>query len=166
MKEKLRQYQQEIAGLFPEEISQAIFKWVKPENLHITLLFVGEVKDENLLDIIERTKKAAEDISPFQLNLGEVCYDNKKAPRLVWLKLAKNEQLSQIAENLGNFDFSPHITLARIRTWQWKYINPEEQPEININIEEEILVSSLDIMESVLKRSGPEYIALQKILLK
>ncbi len=48
-----------------------------------------------------------------------------------------------------------------MKTWQWKQIEPEERPdvaeEINLNFE----VDSIEVMESVLKRGGPEYTVLE-----
>ena len=58
-------------------------------------------------------------------------------------------------------EFISHITLARIKEWVWKGIEPEEQPDIEKEFALEIKVCSIDLMESRLRRSGPEYIALQ-----
>ncbi len=167
IKSQLGKLEKEIEALFPEEVSGTVFKWVKSEILHLTLLFIGEIKEEKLQDIIEIARQSVADIKPFNIKFKKVCYGSarKVPPRLIWLEIERNDLLNQISGKLGNFNFSPHITLARIRTWQWKQIDPEEQPDIEKEINLETSVDSIDIMESVLKRSAPEYVILQKILL-
>lgn len=60
-----------------------------------------------------------------------------------------------------NRAFSPHITLSRIRTWQWRQMEPEERPEVNKDISLSFEVNSIEVMESQLKRGGSEYTILE-----
>ena len=53
--------------------------------------------------------------------------------------------------------FNSHITLARIKEWEWRAIEPEERPEVNENIDAIFTVESIEVMESELKRGGPRY---------
>lgn len=62
--------------------------------------------------------------------------------------------------------FNPHITLARLNAFEWRAIEPEERPEINENIELPFTVESIELMESVLKRTGPVYTILESFSLK
>jgi len=57
--------------------------------------------------------------------------------------------------------FSPHITLGRIKQWEWRRIEPEEIPAVEKDINLSFSVNSIKIMESVLKRKGPEYTILE-----
>ena len=56
-------------------------------------------------------------------------------------------------------------TLARIKQWVWKRIEPDERPDVERDLDLSFEVGSIDIMESKLKRSGPEYILLKSIKL-
>ena len=56
---------------------------------------------------------------------------------------------------------SYHITLARLRQWEFNKIEPEEKPEINEDINLTFEVNSIEVMESELKRGGPNYIVLE-----
>ena len=163
VKEELKRILQEIRGSFPFEIG----KWVKKDNLHLTLLFLGRTKHEKLLEIIQKTKQACENIKPFKLKITKVLYGPPKTfpPRLIWIELAENSMIEQIAKNLGANKFLSHITVCRIKAWQWKTIEPEEQPAINQELDLEFKVKSIDIMESKLHRTGPEYIKLESIYL-
>jgi 2'-5' RNA ligase len=164
---------------FKEKFWELPARWVKPENLHITLAFLGYIKDDDLPKIIEITKSVAKNHSPFSINLTKVCYGPPKIkpPRMVWVIGEKNESLWKLQENLKNAlmeikipqleeegrGFVPHITLARIRKWEFKKMEPEERPEIDENLNFSFEVKSIEIMESHLKRGGAEYTVLESV---
>lgn len=133
-------------------------RWTKPENLHITVDFLGYVSDGELTGVLQRTEELAEIQKSFQVSLSRVCYGppGKMPPRMVWVTGERVEQLG----------LTPHITLGRIRTWDWRRIEPEERPQIEEDIDLSFDVSSIDVMESRLKRGGPEYIILESFPLK
>ncbi len=176
IKEKLEDLEKEIADMFPQEVSRGLIRWVKKENLHLTLLFIGYVKDEEIPKICQIVKEATEGQKSFSLKFERVGYGppEKIPPRLIWLDLEKKPELLTLAEKLKKEmaeagilrriekrGFSPHITLARIKSWQWKRIEPEERPEIEREISLIFEVKSVEVMESILKRTGSEYIILE-----
>jgi len=153
-------------------------RWVKPENLHITLAFLGYLSDEELLEILRITKEVALRNNPFSINLNKICYGppKKMPPRMVWAEGEKSNELGELQNDLENSLFSvsikglkepearpyaPHITLGRIRQWEFRQIEPEERPVIDEDISFVFGVNSIDVMESQLKRGGAEYIILE-----
>ncbi len=108
---------------------------------------------------------------------------NRKQPKMVWSVGQKSKEfaflrddlensLSDFPENRQNLSlnkkerkFSPHVTLGRIRQWEWKRIDPEERPIIDENINLSFSVNSIEIMESVLKKKGAEYTTLESVQL-
>lgn len=147
--------EQELENIQKEIVfEEGVVKWVKKDNFHITLGFLGNMKEEDILRLIEKTKETFKDTKPFTLKTEKVCYDNIP-PKIIWVEVKENE----IVKN------NPHITLGRIRTWAWKRIEIEERPEIERDVEIEFEVDSIEIMESVLKRQGPEYKILHSIKL-
>lgn len=154
-------------------------KWVKPENWHITLAFLGYLNDEELLKVCQITKEVAERHSPFLINLKKIVYGppKKMPPRMIWVEGEKSEELGKLQKDLENslagkinFEtenrpYTPHITLARIRQWEFRQIEPEERPEINEEIDLSFQVNSIEVMESKLKRGGAEYTILESFLL-
>lgn len=62
--------------------------------------------------------------------------------------------------------FTPHITLARIIEWEFRKFDLDERPEINEEIDLPFTVESIEVMESELKRGGPQYIILESHQLK
>jgi len=162
--------------MYPENSGMKVAKWVKKDNLHITLCFIGEVQDKAIPRANEVLKDIAKDHGPIPITFNRVCYgpDEKIPPRLVWVEVAENSALSELAkavksamvarsilERPDKRPFQGHITLGRIREWQWKHINPEEMPDIEQNLGLSFTAKSIELMESVLKRTGAEYTILQ-----
>ncbi len=153
LKREIFEIQKEINSQFSDDyIKAGLFKWVAMENLHITLKFVGkaelssgEVGESQIPKIITETESMAKSQKPFKIKTEEICYDSdKQLPKLIWLTTNKG-----------------HITLARIRQWVFKRIDPEELPNINRDFERNFSVNSIELMQSVLKRTGSEYIILR-----
>lgn len=153
-------------------------RWTKPENLHITLAFLGSTSDEELLEILETAKDVASKHEPFSINFNKIIYGppRKNPPRMVWIEGEENKDLGRLQgdmdNSLQNFptqkenenrSFSPHITLGRLKEWEFRKIEPEERPQIEKDISMIFNVNSIEIMESELKREGPEYSILESI---
>jgi len=185
LKEKLCSYR----NYWPEVPA----RWVKPENLHLTLVFLGYIKEKDLIKILEATEKTASEHKIFSIDFNKICYGppqksspltkessedylfkGNKLPRLIWVEGNLNKNLIALRNDLekkledGNIsflkenrEFKPHITLARINTWEFKKLEPEERPEINEKIELKFEVKSIEVMESKLKRGGAEYAILK-----
>jgi len=180
-----------IAINFPEEIKKELSsfqekwpelpcRWVKKENLHITLAFLGYLTDEELPEVIKITKEITQRHEPFSINLNKICYGPpKKPPRMIWVEGEKSKDLANLQIDLekslissGKIKFEPeersftsHITLGRIKQWEFKQIEPEERPEVNEDINLSFEVNSIEVMESELKRGGAEYMVLESALL-
>ncbi len=146
-------------------------KWTPKDNLHITLVFLGDVTDEELGEVCMIAKEIAKKHQPFEISLKNVGYgpDEKLPPRMIWASGEKSSELSALKQELEfaflqNIDFkpelkvfSPHITLARVSAFAWRAIEPEERPEVGEMIELPFTVESIDVMESELKKGGPQY---------
>lgn len=143
---------------FQEKWPELPCRWTKKENLHITLEFLGYLTDEELIELCQKTKEMASGKMVFNIHLNKICYGppNKKPPRMVWV----------VGEKIKEFNFIPHITLGRIKTWEFGQIEPEERPEINEDISLSFEVNSIEVMESQLKRGGSEYTVLESTPLK
>ncbi|MDD5739061.1 MAG: RNA 2',3'-cyclic phosphodiesterase [Candidatus Pacebacteria bacterium] len=162
LKRELFEIQKEINSQFPEEYAQSgLFKFVEMENLHLTLKFIGEAKESQIPKIIENIENITKNQKSFEIKTAKICYDNEnenQCPRLIWLTTAKNRELENLSRALGSEKkYSGHITLARIKEWVFKQIEPSERPQVNRELETIIPVNSIELMESVLKKTGPEY---------
>lgn len=150
-------------------------RWTKKESLHITLAFLGYISDEELLTVCRTVQQVASRHKPFTARLIKIVYGPPKKfpPRMIWAEGEKSPELAALKDDLEkclaaevNFSeekraFSPHITLARIKTWEWRAFEPEERPEVHEDIDLSFGVDSIEVMESRLKKGGAEYVALQ-----
>jgi len=177
-----------IAINLPEEIKKKLSdyqskwpelpcRWTKKENLHLTLFFLGYLTDEEVGEVCKITREVASKYSPFSISLDKILYGppKKMPPRMIWVQGEKLKVLSDLKEELEKSltesirfspesrEFSPHLTLGRIKTWQWRQIEPEDRPEVEENISLSFNVNSIEVMESKLKRSGPEYTILESV---
>ena len=176
IKKELADWQTEIKNSFPVEVADGVAKWVELVNLHLTLLFLGEVGDKEMPFLVKAVEAAVKDIPPIDLQLSKIRYGPTKKipPQFIWLTTAENKILEKLVANLrdaclsanisreiGERGFVGHITLARVKEWVWKRIDPEERPEIAKEINLKFTARHIEIMQSQLKRTGPEYTILQ-----
>jgi len=157
---------------YKERWSEIPAKWVKENNIHLTLEFLGYISDQEVLDIINITKDAVAKCSQFSITLNKVSYgpDDKVPPKMIWVSGEVSEDLNSLKQKLDRAlgiietrKFTPHITLARIKKWDWQRKDPEEREDINEDINLNFDVNSIEVMESVLRRGGPEYTILESI---
>ena len=159
IKEKLSQFSYDLP-----------LRWTRKDDLHITLIFLGYCSDQDLGKVCSIVKETAAKYSSFSMKLNKICYGPKAVipPRMIWALGEKKEELSKLIKELekslgmSGGEFYPHVTLARVKTWQWRQIEPEERPEIEKDISMNFKVTSIDVMESKLKREGPQYVILEK----
>jgi 2'-5' RNA ligase len=101
-------------------------KWVRPNGIHLTLKFLGDVPARELEAIIEKMQAAARGHIAFFLNIeGLGCFPNTKNPRVLWLGLTGNvrhlaalqasveEEIAPMGYPTEDRGFHPHLTLAR-----------------------------------------------------
>jgi RNA 2',3'-cyclic 3'-phosphodiesterase len=160
---------------YQEKFSLLPAKWTPKDNLHITLLFLGDLTDEQLGEVCVTVKEIAKNHGTFNVVLQHVGYgpDDKIPPRMLWVSGEKSKELSLLKTDLQEVllekvhfvpdakAFSPHITLARISAFAWRQINPEERPEVAEAIDMSFTVESIEVMESELKKGGPQYVVIE-----
>lgn len=121
----LGELQQELAGA--ADIGKSDVKWVRPEAMHLTLKFLGEIRDNEVVDVCKIAKNVAAQHSRFQLTVAEVgCFGGRSArvlwvgagldcPELSALQADIEDQLDEAGWARESRKFSGHLTLCRIR---------------------------------------------------
>jgi RNA 2',3'-cyclic 3'-phosphodiesterase len=108
--------------------AEADVRWVAPENLHLTLQFLGGVPEERVPVLAAALEAAAAGSRPLTLEVtGAGGFPNARRPRVVWLGMAGDvPALAAMVDDLGRRlaplgfppearPFSPHLTLGRAR---------------------------------------------------
>lgn len=123
---ELRQELAAVSRRLQQRLGGAAWRWVPPENMHLTLQFLGEVAAAQV-DGIAAAMRAAADRAPIPVRLdGLGAFPNSRRPRVLWAGLAAPPELAQLHAQLetalGELGFppersrfTPHLTLARGR---------------------------------------------------
>jgi RNA 2',3'-cyclic 3'-phosphodiesterase len=114
---RITEYMDRARGYAPQA------RWARPEGLHVTLKFVGEVSDAKVQEI--KDGLAVVKAQPFEVKFsGAGFFPTAKSPRVFWIGVEGGAALAQLARAVDNVThqagiakeeraFSPHLTLAR-----------------------------------------------------
>ena len=138
--------------------SGADVKWVKPENIHLTLKFLGERDDKKLEKIAAILEEVAKNKNVFAAGISSIgAFPGLSAPRIIWIGIGKGdsetkeivreleEKIALIGIPKETKPFSSHITIGRTRS----------------NLNREKLVQA---MNDLAGKFGQENLALHKSL--
>lgn len=174
-----------VAINFPDKIKEKMWleankfsdlplRITKQENVHLTLVFIGYVDNDELIEIINTLPDIASRHNPFELKLDHLAYGpDEKHSRMIWMKGPTSEELlrlqGDITKTLGGLNlrsfrlekrpFTVHVTLARMKEERWR--DWENKPKIEEKKDFAISVGSIELMGRSLKRGGAEYSVLQ-----
>jgi len=161
---------------------QSSVKWVNPNNIHLTLKFLGNIAADRVEEISRALEEAAQGISPFYLEIkGLGVFPNQRRVQVAWVgiygEVDKLVQLQQrIESNLVPLDFTaesrqftPHLTLARLR--DRTSLNERQRfGQLIIDTKFEaahtINVNAINLMRSQLTREGAIYSRISAVELK
>ncbi len=165
---------------------QGIFKrlslnasWVKPENIHLTLKFLGDIETNRISQIFDPMVKTASKFACFNTKLSNLgVFPNWNRPRVFWIGLDDKEEIfkklkEQLELELFNVGFprdkkpfSPHLTLARLRSPDNKNQLKKEIEKFDIPSDYSIKISDIKLYKSLLTPKGAEYTKLFDCSLK
>ena len=141
-------------------------RWVKPESMHLTLHFFGDIDEENLEKAAAVMVSIESLFSPFLMTLSGVgAFPSPKRSRVLWLGIKCNKMrglhsaltggLIECGFSCDKRPFNPHITLGRIRG-RAQDIRHILSPERN-TVAGEMTVDGLTLFESRLLPTGAEH---------
>jgi RNA 2',3'-cyclic 3'-phosphodiesterase len=172
----------EAAGDLQDELREAAdldrgqVKWVKPESMHLTLKFLGDVADDRMAQVCEIVAKVAQKHAGFRLEVeGAGCFG--KPAKVLWIGVAKNDMLAALQKDLEKAlakagwpeeerAFSSHLTLCRIDSAFAGRKLAEIADDYKDTHFGSITVDSVCIFESELGPTGPRYTLLKRCKLK
>jgi 2'-5' RNA ligase len=178
-----------VALIIPEEIKKRIvlvrkqvypaadnLKWEEDSQIHLTLKFIGEVK-EDLVEAIKHELNFLENLTSIDCTVSKFgfFFNEKNEPRILWLGLKMDESVYTIVDELNQrlFKFSipvekrkfkAHLTLMRVKekvtTDFIEKFSSAEFPKIDFAANEIVL------MQSTLSPQGSTYKEVKKYILK
>lgn len=152
-----------------------LVKWVQPDNLHLTLRFLGNVKENDLEELFDALGEAVADIAPFALEVrGVGAFPDWRHPRVIWAGCGEGgedavglaEAVEAACVDLGyeaeSRPFQPHLTLGRIK-------HPADAGGVSTiarapeKVYGFIDVDAVVVFMSTLRRNGPVYAPMARI---
>jgi 2'-5' RNA ligase len=158
MQESIKQYELKI-------------RWVRPENIHLTIKFLGDIRWSDIDDIGMAIKETAAGFDPLFLSAqGLGVFPNLKRPRVIWIGLSGQVEefislqrmLDQKLQLIGfpkeKRPFKGHITIGRVKG---RLDSPQLSDIINRFSSKfaakQFSADRIFLMQSELKPSGPIY---------
>ena len=150
-------------------------RFVEPENLHLTLKFLGEVSEKELEKIKEKLSEIKQE--GFDVLLGKIGFFSPNFVKVIWIELLCKEneiqrlqgQIENKLEEIGFMkekrEFQSHITLARVKSLRDRqgfldFIEKTEVKKIDFK------VKSFKLISSELTPEGPIYKTIQEFELE
>lgn len=164
---------------FEKEIATtgADIKLVEPENIHITIKFLGDT-DEKDIDAIEQgIKESVKNITPFPITLkGTGVFPNKNYIKVLWVGITDTSTIGTIARSIDILlaplgfkkeprGFSAHLTVGRVKTARnkEKLLRVVEQFSMEEFTTQQ--VCSIVLKKSELTSKGPLYTTIREVKL-
>jgi 2'-5' RNA ligase len=152
----------------------ADIKPVERENIHITLRFLGEVKQERVQEIIEQMKQVQ--FERFTVDFrGLGVFPGLHRPTVIWIGIEKGaKELSRIFETLeqglralsirpDSKGFTPHLTIARVKSGRNRAELVRTISELQDMEFGSMNVDSVKLKKSTLTPKGPIYTDLYEL---
>jgi len=159
---KITRFQEELAS------SSSKLKLVEPENVHLTIKFLGNVEEHRLPHIYKVIDEISRRMSPFEMVLSGVgSFPSATRPRVIWVGIKEGFEealhlIDLVESSLARLGFSrerrkpqPHVTVARV-----KYSSNDLERIISKFTDVEfgrILVKEVKVKKSTLTPKGPIY---------
>ena len=148
-------------------------RFSKTESIHLTLQFLGNIEEDQIVRIAQVLEQAGSGVAPFDLEVGRLgVFPHLTHPRVVWIGvepvdalMTLQSKIQQGLEPLGfpkeNRDFHPHLTLLRLKSRKnlrqlAQYIDTEG-PGLRAGV---IQAEQIHLYQSILKPQGAEYLKL------
>lgn len=182
LKETIAVIQQRMRDRLAQELPGGLrLQWVKPDAIHLTVKFLGDIPEEHVLALKTAATASVGSLASFVLEVvGSGTFPDPRSPRVLWLGLHEKEPADRslprlaaaadtAAEALGypreGRPFAPHLTLARIKAGNREVGQALARSSLLAPAERfgEVRVGCLALMKSDLRSSGAVYSKLWEI---
>ena len=150
-------------------VPEARASWVREENLHLTLKFLGDTRLTKVEGFSQATQRAASRVGPFEMIIGSCgAFPTNGKPRVLWIGIedpsgqlallhqALEDECAQAGFAREQRPFHPHLTIARLRQPQGSRRLAEVHKEMGFD-RETVVVSDLALIRSELRSEGSRH---------
>lgn len=157
----------------PQRREKLPVKWVRPENIHLSLKFLGDVEESRASELytaLQRAAGARAEPRPLALQVrGFGVFPDYRRPHVLWVGVTPEPGLELLQHSVEQAfaplgfptearAFRPHVTLARAsRAARPREFAGLEELLSGIDFEETVSVPEVDLMQSTLNPEGPVY---------
>jgi 2'-5' RNA ligase len=147
-------------------------RWVPPENIHLTLKFLGSIEAATVEEVKKIADDAVKKFKPFKIRLSSLgAFPNPGRPRVIWVGIDEGtnecvELASMIDDRVSSLGiekeerrFHPHLTLARIKFLKDKHSVQNAFSKTGVP-PQEMEVKRVTLFQSELSSEGARYRAL------
>ena len=145
--------------------------WVREPQLHLTVKFLGEQSEDTANKLTEAMRAVGARNRAIDVEVGGIgAFPNFRRPRVVWIGVTPEPKLELLhhdveatCESLGfpveGKPFRPHLTLARVkpRAIDARALRQLANAAKDVSYVEEVVITSVDLMESELTTNGSRY---------
>jgi RNA 2',3'-cyclic 3'-phosphodiesterase len=157
-------------------LSKGSVTWVESENTHLTLIFLGETADNQLMDVCQIVEETAQNHSAFELEVKGLGTFGRPA-RVVWAGITENPKLKALQTDLRNAferggwaaenrEFSGHLTLCRVKVPSAGDMLRRKMETMPVETFGTSFVESVCVFESRPSKAGPVYTIVRQVGLK
>ncbi len=161
----------QIAAL-QEELRATVrsVRWTRPEQIHLTLKFLGDVPDAEVAGVCAAVGETAKACPPFELEIGGAgCFPGGGPVRVVWAGIARpaaelaacqqgcEARLAELGFKPEGRPYTPHLTIGRLNDFR-------DSARVRSEVEAQaafhagrLTVTELTLFESVLRPTGAEH---------
>jgi 2'-5' RNA ligase len=145
--------------------------WVKPDQMHLTMNFLGDVDMNEIPTVCKAVAEAARPFAPFDIEMAGIgVFPSYENPRTIWLGVgdgagrlielhgALERQLGELGFRIEARRFRPHLTIGRVRSL------PEGAGQLSGQLKQladfeagPMMISEVTVFSSELGRNGPSY---------
>ena len=152
-------------------------KWVKPQSIHVTIKFIGNVDEQRIDPVCEAIQRGVAGVRSWPVEVKKVgTFPGMRNPRVVWVGLDDpkgnikavqhhiEDELAKIGFEKERRPFTPHLTVGRVRSSKGKkdlvcFLLDEREREFG-----EMEIDRVLLFKSDLKPTGAVYTVLKEFM--
>jgi len=169
--ELIAELRQPLVALLAQLPRSREVRWCTPDQLHVTLKFLGEVPEARIPQVCQVLTDVSAGIAPFSIRLsGLGCFPTRQSPRVLWCGVedaaqgcgrwvaAADPLLAELGFERESRAYTPHITLGRSKSGDGAALLREILDRTVKLPDRPMLVQQVVLFESRLRPQGAQYI--------